>query len=870
MRVILTHEHADFDAIASLLAAHKLYPDAVPILPRQMNRNVRDFTLLHREVLPFRQADELPRVRIDHAIVVDTQTFQPLRRMGPHTTGQFIDHHPKQEPLPAGWQFWGEETGSTTTLLVEQIAQRHIPVTPLEATLLLLGIYEDTGSLTYGTTTPRDARCAAWLLEHGANLDVVNRFLHHPITAEQRALYQQLTEHSHSYDFAGHPVIIATAQSNQYVDEISVLAHKLSELYEPEGLFVLVDQGDRIQLVARSTSEAIDVGAIAQELGGGGHSRAAAAVLRGISLKQAEQRLVELLEKRVRPAITVAQIMSHGQPQTVTPDTTVAEAAERMQRYGFEGFPVVTEDGRIVGMLTRRQVDRALHHKLGNAPVRQIMHSGTVVVHPEDSIQRLQALMIEYGWGQIPVVSSEDGHLLGIVTRTDLIKTWARPSDHVRTLATRLEAALPAPLYALLQEVGHMAQALGYPIYAVGGFVRDLLLDIPNLDLDLVVEGDAIRLARELARRWGGRVCSHQRFGTAKWILPEGGINGPNPIPSLDFVTARIEFYEHPTALPTVEQSNIKQDLHRRDFTINTLAIRLDPDHWGELLDFYGGERDLQEGIIRVLHSLSFVEDPTRILRAVRLEQRLGFRIEPRTEELIGNALELLERVSGERIRHELTLILREPEPERALARLASLGVLPHIHPALRYDPWLAERFQALRASLATREPLTAIEHVYWALWLYRLEAPEQEAVMQRLRFDSRVRGLVERVRHLREQEAQLTENHLRPSQIYHILEPAGPAARLVFRAATDSGLARQRVDQFEQHLAQVTTELDGYDLRRMGVKPGPIYRHILGALLDARLDGKVSSREEEEALARSLLAAEAASSSSSELMISE
>lgn len=860
MRVILTHEHADFDAVASLLAAHKLYPDAVPVLPRQMNRNVRDFTLLHREVLPFHHADELPRLRVEHAIVVDTQTFQPLRRMGPHTTGQFIDHHPKQEPLPAGWQFWGEEVGSTTTLLVEQIAERHIPVTPLEATLFLLGIYEDTGSLTYGTTTPRDARCAAWLLERGANLDVVNRFLHHPITAEQRALYQQLTEHSHPYDFAGHPVIIATARSNQYVDEVSVLAHKLRDLYEPEGLFLLVDQGDRIQLVARSTSEAIDVGAIAQELGGGGHSRAAAAVLRDVSLKQAEQRLVELLEKHVRPAITVAQIMSHGQPQTVTPDTTVAEAAERMQRYGFEGFPVVTEDGQIVGMLTRRQVDRALHHKLGNAPVRQVMHSGTVVVHPEDSVQRLQALMIEHGWGQIPVVSSEDGRLLGIVTRTDLIKTWAMPLGHAQTLASRLEAALPAPLYALLQEVGRTAQALGYPIYAVGGFVRDLLLGIPNLDLDLVVEGDAIRLAHELAQRWGGRVRGHKRFGTAKWILPEGGIHGPNPIPSLDFVTARTEFYEHPTALPTVERSNIKQDLHRRDFTINTLAIRLDPDRWGELLDFYGGERDLQEGLIRVLHSLSFVEDPTRILRAVRLEQRLGFRIEPRTEELIGNALELLARVSGERIRNELILILREAEPERALARLASLGVLPHIHPALRYDSWLAQRFQALRVTLATHELPAAIEHLYWALWLYRLEASEQEAVMQRLRFDSRVRGLIERARYLREQEVQLTENHLRPSQIYRILAPAGPAARLVFRAATDSWLARQRVDQFEQHLAQVATELNGHDLYRMGLKPGPAYRRILEALLDARLDGEVSSREEEEALARSLIATEAES----------
>jgi tRNA nucleotidyltransferase (CCA-adding enzyme) len=416
-------------------------------------------------------------------------------------------------------------------------------------------------------------------------------------------------------------------------------------------------------------------------------------------------------------------------------------------------------------------------------------------------------------------------------------------------------AALPPQLYALLQEAGRTAHELDYPIYAVGGFVRDLLLGIPNLDLDLVVEGNAIRLARELARRKGGRVRGHERFGTAKWILPAEEVNGPPPVPSLDFVTARIEFYEHPTALPTVEQSSIKQDLHRRDFTINTLAIRLDPDHWGELLDFYGGERDLEEGLIRVLHSLSFVEDPTRILRAVRFEQRLGFRIESRTEELIGNALDLLGRVSGERIRHELILILREPEPERALARLADLGVLPHIHPALRYDAWLADRFRALRAELAAREAPEPVENLYCGLWLYRLDTQEQEAVMTCLRLLSQTRALVERVRYLREQEARLAHNHLRPSQIYHILEPASPAACLILRVATDSWLVRQRIDQFERRLAQVTTELDGHDLRRMGLKPGPAYRRVLGALLDARLDGQVSSREEEEALARSLIA---------------
>ena len=244
-----------------------------------------------------------------------------------------------------------------------------------------------------------------------------------------------------------------------------------------------------------------------------------------------------------------------------------------------------------------------------------------------------------------------------------------------------------------------LAGELGFPLYAVGGFVRDLLLGHPNLDVDLVVEGDAIRLAQELARRLGGHVRSHRRFGTAKWILPDplrAPTNGALP-EALDFATARTEFYEHPTALPTVERSSIKQDLHRRDFTINTLAIRLTPDRWGELLDFYGGRKDLDDRLIRVLHSLSLVEDPTRILRAARFEQRFGFQIEPRTAELIGNALDLLDRVSAERVRHELELLLAETEPERAFCRLAELNVLTVLNPDLHCGDWFQAKAVELR-----------------------------------------------------------------------------------------------------------------------------------------------------------------------------
>ncbi len=222
-----------------------------------------------------------------------------------------------------------------------------------------------------------------------------------------------------------------------------------------------------------------------------------------------------------------------------------------------------------------------------------------------------------------------------------------------------LGQAIPPARLALLQALADEAGKVNLPIYAVGGFVRDLLLNRPSLDFDIVVEGDAIFFANQLAAHWGGRVVAHQRFGTAKWEingvrekllaqLDSDQQSDPALLPeSLDLITARTEFYEQPAALPTVESSSIKMDLHRRDFTINTLALRLDGEHFGQIYDYWGGLNDLHKGQIRVLHALSFVDDATRLLRGVRFEQRFGFEIEPRTLSLMAESLPLLDKLTG-------------------------------------------------------------------------------------------------------------------------------------------------------------------------------------------------------------------------------
>ncbi|HDD23940.1 MAG TPA: CCA tRNA nucleotidyltransferase, partial [Chloroflexi bacterium] len=315
-------------------------------------------------------------------------------------------------------------------------------------------------------------------------------------------------------------------------------------------------------------------------------------------------------------------------------------------------------------------------------------------------------------------------------------------------------------------------------------------------------------------------------------------------------------FYTHPTALPQVARSSITQDLHRRDFTINTLAIRLNPDHWGELLDYYGGEADLRDGIIRVLHSLSFVDDPTRMLRAARLEVRMGFQLDPRSEELIADALPLLKRVSGERIWHELALIFREAEPERVLCRLETLGILAHIHPQLRCDRWLQKRYRILREELDPEQwHLDPADRtfLYLALMTYRLEREALHELTDRLRL---TRSDADDLLLLFDLKAALPQlgKLRRPSTVHHLLEPYPSRVLAAAWVATDRRRPREYLFSYETTWRHVQPMLSGDDLMALGVPPGPIYRNLLNGLRDARLDGRVHTRDEEEALLQTLL----------------
>jgi len=864
MHLILTHEQADFDAVASALGVHLQNPSAFIVLPRRLNRNVRAYLTLFGDDLPFVEFDDLPRLEINKITLVDTQTLVSLKRLSPTLLVHVIDHHPSMAGLDPAWTATIDAVGATTTLLVESLQEAGLKLNTVAATLLMLGIYEDTGSLSYAGTGPRDVRACAWLLEQGASLAIATDFLNHPLSADQRRLYDRLLDGAETHDVQGLSIIIAGAAAEGMDDEISSLAHKLRDLFDPEGLFVLVDLDGRVQLVARSTTDSLDVARVAEHFGGGGHGRAAAALIRGRSREAVRDELLAFLPSIVRPATTVGEIMSRD-PQLLALDVVISDALQRMQRFGHEGYPVVDAD-QVVGLLTRRAVDRAIAHGMSDEQVGTIMDAGDLVVRPDDSIQHLQRVMMQHDWGQVPVVDPMTKAIIGIVTRTDLLKALGsdRASADGGSLAEKLEQFLSPSRLRLLRLVASAAEEHRDALYIVGGFVRDLILDTPGTDFDLVVEGNAIGLARLLVERYGGRVSSHSRFGTAKWRLnPDdsrlvealevnGSVSADLPA-TLDFVSARTEFYTHPTALPSVQPGSIKLDLHRRDFTINTLALRLDGPHYGQLIDHWGGGRDLQEGRIRVLHSLSFVDDPTRMLRAVRLEQRLGFTIEDRTLELMHQALPLMDRVSGERIRNELDLIFNEPRCVPIMARLQDLGLLKAIHPSLVWGEWLADRFEAAREF----EPPDGWrlhgppdqDLLRYALLLIRLSGEAAGGCLGRLHFPAGRRDVVLEASDLGSRVASWAGDEP-PSRISAMLEKSHESAIVAaWLAAAGRPMVQTYLASYLSDWRWITPTVDGLALRELGLAPGPTYGEILGRLRQAWLDGEIQSDVDEHAL---------------------
>ncbi len=742
----------------------KLYPEALIVFPGSQEKNLRNFFISSMAYLfNMREIGAVDLGRVKRLVLVDTRQ---AGRIGPlaallDTPGldvHIYDHHPAAENDIRGGFECCAPTGANVTLLIEAIRKRgDIAISPEEATVMSLGLYEDTGSFTFASTTERDFLAAAFLISRGANLNVVSDLLARELNPEQVTVLNDMIQAARRVSINGVEVVITGVTREAYMPDFAFLVQKMARMENIEVIFALALMESKVYIVGRSRLEEVDAGAVLAALGGGGHAYAAAATVKDQTLPQTEEQLLQVLLQTVRARRLARHLMS-APAISVGPEVTCEEANSTLTRYNVNAL-LVTEKGdereELRGFITRQVIEKALFHKLGEVPVRAYMSTEVATVGPEADLAEIQRKIIDSKQRILPVV--EGARIIGVITRTDLLNILVgqrregsvlaaeAPSEpgapRTRSVTKFMQERLPARVLEVLRGVGRTASALGCGAYVVGGFVRDLFLYRSDEDIDIVIEGDGIRFAREYARSTEARIHTHEKFGTAVIIYPDGF--------KIDVASARMEYYNFPAALPVVEMSSIKLDLYRRDFTINTLAIQLNPDRFGVLIDFFNAQKDLKEKSIRVLHNLSFVEDPTRVFRAIRFEQRFGFSIGRLTAGLIANAvaMDFFRELSGRRVFSELRLILQEENAPAAVSRMNDFGLLKVIHPTLSLNKSLMGRLNAVQQVLSWYDLLFLGEsYMKWAVYFLVLiqhgDANKVASICQRFELSPRLQQM--------------------------------------------------------------------------------------------------------------------------------
>lgn len=878
--VITGHMNADFDALAAMVAAGKLYPDATLVAPTMLERQGSHlFSDSIAYLFNLRQPKECDFSHVKLLVLVDTHQAGRIEHVHSilDNSGLEIhvyDHHRDSENDVQADFSDIREWGSCTAILTHIIKEKGIALSEDEATMLGLGIYEDTGSLIYNSTTEHDLSAAAFLRSYGMDLETIAELISTDLTREQILLLNKLLQNATTHIMRGIPITVTEITFDHFLGDFASLVSKLVEIENIKVIFALAAMGDRVHMIARSKVPEVDVGHICYSFGGGGHSGAASASIKHQPLAELKAELLAFLASIINPKMMVGSHMT-SPAISISEELSMEMADELMTRYGFKAMPVYSpKPGRGIGLLDQQTAARAVAHKLGDQPVKEYMQRNVSTLSQDADLNEAMEIILKQRQRMVPVM--DKGEIIGVLTRTDVIRLLIDDTLHIpegtplsqehqeSNVASRIESQLPDEHVHILKEAGKLADNMGMGVFAVGGFVRDLLLRLPNLDIDLCVEGDGIAFAERLAGLLGGNIRPHNKFKTA--IVFYKDENGEDQ--HLDVATARLEYYDRPAALPTVELASIKMDLYRRDFSINALAIQLNEKRFGVLIDPFGGQRDLRDATINVMHSLSFVEDPTRILRAVRFERRFQFRIGIQTERLIKNALSLhiFDKLSGSRLFNELRHVFDEKDVPSCIRRMDSWNLLRMIHPVLRLTPGKDILITSLEEVLAWYRLLYKTPSPRnWVVYLLGLcdnaKYPEVSALLDRLAFIDSVKSefllLREKIRKAASRlRAEHSDKPVPISMIYEILHPLEIEGLLYLMARHGHEFnIGQDISLYLTRLKDVRVDITGADLVSLGEMPGPLYGEALKYVLAAKLDGLAPTKEQQLQLASQYLA---------------
>ena len=862
MDVIISHIQADFDAFASMVAARLLYPGAVLVFPGAQEKNLRDYLAeaSPEDTGPIVKMKDIDLDMVTRLIIVDNRQLSRIgefaRIIGkPGVEVIVYDHHPCSTEDISAHKEVCIELGSNAAVMTGILKEKGIVPNPAQATMIAMGIYEDTGSLLFPSTTPEDCRALANLLEWGL---ISKRYPERLCESSKLSRWTCSTSSSRMCISSTFPIDVPLPGRNRPLYRRLRHARPQIEGDVRRRRHVRTGPDGRTHIPGSTQHPAPDqCSRYRGPLRGRGAPHGRPASIRETSLDLVENRLVNLVKKEAKPRITARDIMTFP-VITLGLGSTIDEASSVLNRYNINAAVVQTRDGRPVGIITRQVVTRAQGHGLGGAKVKDYMIRDIKQVSPDAPIWEIRTLIIDGNQRLLPVV--DDMQTVGVITRTDLMMVLHEKMARVEGLEPRavqtknlknhLDERLPRELFELLRLAGELASSMGYNVYLVGGIVRDMILRIDNLDIDLVVEGDGIAFARAFSRSIGARYAAHDKYKTAVITLPDGN--------HIDVATARLEYYKTPGSLPIVEQSTLKLDLYRRDFTINTMAVSLNPQRFGELIDFFGAQRDIKEKRIRVLHAMSFVEDPSRILRAVRFEQRYGFALGKQTTALVHAAVKsgLLRSVPGRRIPMRSARCSPRTTPSGEWSA-QELGVLSAIHPGLTFTPQVREYFVRVKETLLWFTMLFTRE-AYRSWFVYLLAMVDQMKPRKILEICQRLGLTDEEVRGILSSQAKVhtilrdlaSIRPIRPSDVVKILDGARLEEILFAMSKTRSPEIRELISAYITTWRSYKPPVSGRDLLALGFEKGKFLGDTLRLIRDKGLNGEIRDFSEAAAFA--------------------
>lgn len=863
IKLITSHENLDFDGLSSMVACKVLYPDGVLMYSGKLDKEIKSFINLYKYSLQIYNYSEVNVEEVDSLIIVDTNS---INRLGPcknllnkDLKVTVYDHHkPSQESIAAS-KMVIKYYGSCTTILLKKIIKQNIEITPFQATLFLLGIYADTNCLTFKNTTYHDAEVVAYLFRKQANLDIVNEYLYEFTNEVQDKLLMTLLTNLERVEVKKYQVYFATSQHNEYINGLSNIASKITHIKNTDALFIISKMEDKTYIIGRSLEDDINVAEILEAFDGGGHRRAGSASVKNLQSGEIKEKILQLLKKKITPQVKAKDIMSYP-VKTLLEDMTVEKANRIMLRYGHTGMPVVKED-RLIGIISRTDLDKAMIHDLSHAPIKGFMKQKVITINPNTSINEINELLSKHNIGRLPVM--EGDKIVGIVTRTNLLQQihgdsiprWYKSNydqSHDYLDVREKIHHLPEDMVSLIEVVREVATEENHKVFIVGGFVRDLLLNRRNFDLDFVVEGDAIIIAEKVNQQLNGRLISHKKFQTAVIKLPNQA--------HIDFVSARREYYEYPAALPKVEKSTIWNDLFRRDFTINCMAIELTGENQYQLIDYFSGLDDLSDKEIRALYNLSFIEDPTRIFRAIRFASRLHFSIEDETKKFIIQAVNdhMINKLSNDRIREEIHGIFKDENLSNSLILMKELNIFKSLNEGQDISWEEIEKINNIPKSLTSFNTIKREDIRYADIIVQQLLSGLPIGLIPKIintyvSYRQSYHGIIEGLRKKNKVYSILETQDVDLYEIYTLLEFATDEMLIFYYNDCENSNVKHYLLYYKLKLQSVNTIITGQDLLTLGIKPGPLFKRILKEVLKAKIQGHIYTEEDELKYAKKL-----------------